>query len=257
MRRILTAAGTRVKTATVEAEPETEGVAAMTEQRDSPLNLLSGEPAGRIGSPWRTAGLIGFCAAALACFFIGCAPREQRYEPQMAGIYDRWAREADRFAYVDELGAGTALGRFLLVRGGEEFCAVRFTGWRRGRNAVTDWFFFSADEDTVAEYEWFYQGDGSGDFKKPNVQSGTGKVFFRGVSGAAYVDCGPFRLPWVYPNRVQFTRVNWTGSRDPVEFAPTGWDQLAELDPASERLHWYGFDLERYQRRPIPVDELK
>jgi hypothetical protein len=206
---------------------------------------------------WHAVAGLAICAAAVASCFLGCAPKEQRYEPQIVRLYDQWAREADRFAYVDELGAGTARGRFLLARGGAEQCAIRFSAWHRGRNAVTDWFFFSADEETFAVYEWFYQGDGSGDFKKANVQSGTGKVFFRGVTGPGYVECGPFRLPWVYPNRVHFTRVNWTGSRDPVELAPTGWDQLSDLSPASEKLRWYGFDLQRYDRRAIPADELR
>lgn len=240
MRRILTVAGIRVKTMAVDAEPETKGPAAM---------IHPGQ--------WHAIARMGACAMALAGFFLGCAPRELLYEPQMVRLYDRWAREADQLAYVDELGAGTARGRFLLTRAGSEMCAVKFTGWRRGRNAVTDWFFFSADEETFAEYEWVYQSDGSGDFKNQNVQSGTGRVYFRGVSGSGYVNCGPFRLPWVYPNRVHFTRVNWDGSRDPVELAPTAWDQLSDLAPASETLRWYGFDLERYQRRAMLVEELK
>jgi hypothetical protein len=202
----------------------------------------------------------------LACSFFACSAKEQIYEPEMSRLYDRWAGEAEQFAYVDELGAGPARGRLLLVRGGTDLCAIRFAEWHRGRNAGSFWIFWSGDEDTFAEYEWFYQADGTGDFSKSNVQSGRGKAIFRGLTGTGhdaaqysspYVDCGSFRLPWVYPNRVHFTRTDWTGEKHPVELAPTGWRELSEIDLASAKLRWYGFDLQRHERNGLPAEELR
>jgi len=220
-----------------------------------------------IGQPWRGVLHLCVCSVLFACLLIGCSWREQLYEQEMYRTYDRSAGVAEQFAFVDETSVGPALGRFLLVRGGKEICAVRFLEWRRGRNAPHGfWLFWSGDESTYAEYEWFYQGDGTGDLTNPNVQSGTGTSFLRGMAGmghdaaqfsSPYVDCGQFRLPWVYPNQVYFTHTNWTGPRDPVELAPTGWQRLSEIDPASANLRWYGYDLQRHERRGIPIDELK
>ena len=238
----------------------------MTERRDTAAGSSPNAMGITIGHSWRDGLRLCFCAVIFAYSLIGCVGKEQVYEPEMSGTYDRWAGEAERFAYVDELGVGPVLGRLLLVRGGTELCAVRFSEWHRGRNAGSFWFFWSGDEDTSAEYEWFYQGDGTSDLTKPNVQSGRGKAYFRGIAGmghyaaqfaSPYVDCGQFRLPWVYPNQVNFTHTNWTGPRDPVELAPTGWQQLSEIDLASAKLRWYGFDLQRHERRGIPIDELR
>jgi len=128
------------------------------------------------------------CSVVLACSFIGCAGKELRYEQEMSRTYDQLASEAERVAVVDKMSVGPARGRFLLVRGGKDMCAVRFLAWHRGRNARVSGLVWSEDDDTYAEYEWFYQGDGTGSLSAPTVQSGRGTAFFKAILG---VGAGP------------------------------------------------------------------
>lgn len=241
-------------------------MATMTERRGTQAGSSPNAMVRAIGYPWRDVLRCCFCSVVLACSLIGCAGKELRYEQEMSRTYDRLADEAERVAVVDKMSVGPARGRFLLVRGGKDMCAVRFVAWHRGRNARISGLVWSEDDETYAEYEWFYQGDGTGVLAAANVQSGRGTAFFKGFLGMGhdappfvgpYVDCGQLRLRWVYPNQVQFTYIDWEGERTLVELAPTGWEKPSEIDLASEKLLWYGFDLQRHKRRELPIDELR
>src|SRR5512139_286156 len=79
-------------------------------------------------------------------------------------------------ARIDWHQVGAPVGRFLLIRKGSSTCAVRFTEFHRGNNAKPPTLFSSGDESHHAEYDWYWQADGSSDFRKPNVQSGHAKL---------------------------------------------------------------------------------
>ena len=53
------------------------------------------------------------------------------------------------------------IGRIVLVRRGSEYCAMKFTEAWEGKGVESPRF---------ANYESYYQGDGTGDFSKSNVQ---------------------------------------------------------------------------------------
>src|SRR5688500_11132430 len=62
-------------------------------------------------------------------------------------------------ALVDRTAVAAPLGKFLLVRRGSDICAVRFTKFHGGVEAGS------------TEYDWYFQGDGSADFRKANVSN--------------------------------------------------------------------------------------
>ncbi len=171
---------------------------------------------------------------------------------------------ARRYASITFMGASAPIGRFLLARHGKDVCAIRFTEFHRGRDAKPPTVWHSGEETLYAEYDWYYQGDGSGDFGKANVKSGhselvqkplvgIGRLAFQ--TGTIYVRCGPFKLRWHYPNHVGFHLSNAKDDDVGNELAPTKWIDISAVNAQDPRLKWYRFD----EKRPviyIPVDEL-
>jgi hypothetical protein len=161
-------------------------------------------------------------------------------------------------------GAGAPLGRFLLVRKDKAVCALRFTKARRGHDIKPTTVFHSGEENFFAEYDWYFQGDGSGNFARRGVLSGhrrlhrkpligIGRLAFQ--TGQVHVNCGTFRdLLWLYPTRVSF----YGGSRrgdDGIEMAPTKWADIKEVDVHDPRLKWYRYE-ENRQSIYIPLEDL-
>ncbi|KAF0218593.1 MAG: hypothetical protein FD174_2686 [Geobacteraceae bacterium] len=186
----------------------------------------------------------------------------------MANKEEMKAKEQERihqmYATVTYGNASAPVGGFLLVRNGKDVCAVRFTEFHRGHDAKPSTVFNSGDETLYAEYDWYYQGDGSDDFTKSNVKSGHEKLKrghmvgigrFSFQLGTTAIACGPFSLAWIYPNNVAF---NLTYSREGDvgnELAPTKWKDIFEIKVREPRLKWYRFDESRKDIF-IPVDQL-
>lgn len=140
-----------------------------------------------------------------------------------------------KMATLTYMNASAPLGRFLLVRKGRDVCALRFTEFHRGHDAKPPSLFHSGEETLYAEYDWFYQGDGSGDFTKADVESGHRKLVRKPLvglihpfvfqTGTVEVRCGPFVLSWLYPNNVGFR--SWSQKRDEsVDLAPTSGERF-------------------------------
>lgn len=155
-------------------------------------------------------------------------------------------------------------GCFLLARNGRNVCAIRFTEFHRGHDAKPPSVFNSGDEALYAEYDWYYQGDGSGDFTKANVESGHEKLKrgsmvgigrFSFQLGATAVKCGPFNLAWGYPNGIGFNLTYRKEDDVGNELAPTKWKEIFEVNSHDARLKWYRFD-EKRKNTYIPKDEL-
>jgi len=138
---------------------------------------------------------------------------------------------ATRDWVIRENALKAPLGVFFLLRRGQEFGAVRIlrTTWDYG-----------------AVYEWYYQGDGSGDFLSENAQQGTGKVFERyktvrwtedsheikGVGSRTAIECGPLRLGW--------STSNWIYFEDDVLIASTDDRSIGEVNALDLQLEWHG-----------------
>ena len=175
-------------------------------------------------------------------------------------------QKARDYAYVSYASAGAPLGRLLLIRKGKDVCAIRFTEFHRGHDGKTPTLYNSGEETQFAEYDWFYQGDGSGNFTKKNVTSGheklarkpqlgVGRIAYR-INGNTKVKCGPFKLDWSFPNGVAFYPGATPGDYN-IELAPTKWRDVSEIKVNFEYLQWYHYDKdEKRVEVDIPIEEL-
>ena len=162
-----------------------------------------------------------------------------------------YERHAETHAALRNSGVSATLNRFMLTKKNDQACAFRFTSFRRDGKFVPSSYFTMGGYETFAEYEWHFQGDGSFDLSKPNVQSGKGKLrwgpdtrighgliltnrpeFNRGLM------CGSFLIPWNYPMHLSFNSyVNNDSVWDPKrEMAPTRWDKIHDVDFRNPKL---------------------
>ncbi|MDR4495193.1 MAG: hypothetical protein R3B74_12360 [Nitrospirales bacterium] len=185
---------------------------------------------------------------------------------------DRTAREAERYAFVHGQYVSSPKGKLLLIRRGQDLCAVRVTAYRRGHDAGPRTFFSTGKETTYAEYDWVFQGDGSGDLTKSNVESGHDELSrgaFVGISfhlsmelGNFDVECGEWKFWWAFPTAVSFDPVPKPYTPEEFEMAPTNWAQVSEIDLQDPRLRWYSHHYganatrEDYIEKLIPAEDL-
>ncbi len=179
---------------------------------------------------------------------------------------ERQKREGEelvrRSAMIGTVSVSVPVGRFLLIRNGSDFCAVRFTEFHREPNKATR--FSPPDDSQYAEHEWFYRGDGSGDLIKP-VESGHGKLYRKPAVGLFHpfvwprgrnvVRCGPFRLGWDYPTQIGFNTTYRKEDDVGNEIAPTKWKEIREVNAKDPRLKWYRLDYTR-KEIDIPIEQL-
>ncbi len=202
-------------------------------------------------------GLIGIIV------FVSCA--QARQPADQLSKYEQMMVEREHHAgieaYIATTGASAPIGRFLLVRRGEDVCAVRFTRMYRGNDAHSPSVFSSGDESLYADYEWYRPHSGS-DFSSLQLESGHGQVSstamvglwrFAFGGGNRTVYCGPLPLRWIYPNNLGFRFM--TDPPKEYEMAPTKWQDVREVNPQDQRLKWYRYDESRLNVY-IPIDAL-
>lgn len=211
----------------------------------------------------------GLALVLLASVIVGFFETGKAQDMEKLAEADRKYKDAEArartHAAISYWGASAPLGRFLLIRNGNDFCAVRFTDFHRGGDAKPEARWTGGEESLYAEYDWYYQGDGSGDFTKPTVQSGHWKLSQKAAvglfhplvwpRGVTIVRCGPFRLGWIYPNNVGFHTTNRKEDDRGNELAPTKWREIVEVNVRDPRLRWYRFD-EKRQDIDIPIEQL-
>lgn len=204
--------------------------------------------------------LLGICVAALAtsAAVLTCSSSVRSMEGFAEADREYKEREsrARTHAIIGAAGVSIPVGRFLLVRKGKDICAIRFTDFARGAGRLMAFH---------TEYDWYYQGDGSFDFTKPNVESGHRQLsqkatwlphpFEWSLFDVRAVQCGPFRLGWGYPTSVGFSTSNKKEDDVGNEFAPTKWKDVSEVNVKEPRFKWYRYD-EMRQAIYIPIDQL-
>ena len=166
--------------------------------------------------------------------------------------------------------AATALhppGGSLLVQQGTAIRAVRFTRFHRASDRKLAGMVLSGAGRTSAEYNWYFQGDGSGDFTKPNATYGRGKLretpgfrvgrFAFKPFAELYVRCGPLVVRWRYPNALVFN-LDALGSRgeNALALAPTKAAHIRDVHLKKMRLTWYRLDSTRTAPLFIPLEQL-
>lgn len=193
-------------------------------------------------------------ATIVSCFFIIGV---------MTGVRDVGAtgQEDSRTSVAEEVGIGgnaiqMPLGRILLVRKESQYCAVKFTEAWKGKT----------ESARLANYESYYQGDGTGGFSSKNVQFTKGTLVSRqSVLGRLYpvpfghqnkeIKCGPIKLywtmGWVYFHHLIKEKEGDYG----IELAPTKWTDISQVNVFDPRLKWYRYDGKRKDIY-IPIDQL-
>jgi hypothetical protein len=146
------------------------------------------------------------------------------------------------------------LGKLLLVRKDNNYAAVKLIESRAAKRGAEEF----------ARYKCFYQGDGSADFSKPNVQVSEGELSQSkpfGIGRFAFdfgnkdIRCGPIRLGWSGKGWVYFYSTKQEQGDYGVQLAPTNWNDISELNVFDPRLKWYKYDPKRTTVN-IPLDQL-
>jgi hypothetical protein len=155
-------------------------------------------------------------------------------------------------AFIRRMSVSAPLGRFLLLRKKTAACAVRFTSFHRD------------GEYKYAEYDWYFQGDGSGDFLRPNATNGHNKLRDTAAIGFGHfvikpfstggVTCGTLQVFWAYPIQLFFVT---SGMKDDyeLELAPTKISEIQKVNINNTNLRWYKLSEERPEMI-IPTEEL-
>lgn len=207
------------------------------------------------------------CPVLLFLIIIWVALAAQALSKNKVSETERQYREGEERArtkvIIGKVSVSIPIGRFLLIRKGSNYCAVRFTRFHREPNKPTLWS--PGDDSEYAEYDWYYQRDGSGDFTKPNIESGHRELSRKPAIGLfhplvwprgdPFIKCGLFRLEWFYPTHVGFHMTNRKEDDVGNELAPTKWRDISEVNVHDPRLKWYRFD-EKREGVDIPIDQL-
>ena len=132
-------------------------------------------------------------------------------------------------------------GAFLLIRKGRKIGAIRFISIEQGGTVGAG----------KATYDSYFQGDGSGSFRSPNVRKQTGEINLKPLKGAERLSIqlgqdklqiGNWSFATAYPGRVNMWPYRGSQKDYGYEFAPTSSREVAEIEPSDKRLRWFRFD---------------
>ncbi len=161
--------------------------------------------------------------------------------------------------HIGKLGIGMPVGRFLLVRKDNLYCAIRFNKYWTEKDG----------KEKYSLYEVYCQRDGSGDFLNKNVEFKERKASFlppRGIfypliwqTGTPEVICGSMKLVWdsmCDVNHVCFFELSdHPAGEYGIKLAPTPWADIKEVNVHDVRIRWYKYDVSREEVN-IPVDKI-
>jgi len=164
--------------------------------------------------------------------------------PEQDQKADRQRISALENATIGPTSVAIPIGKIILVRKGREYCAIRFTSTWLGGD----------DYDYYTAYEYYHQGDGSGDFNRSNVKFGDGELVYPRernwyiipfTTGAkdTFV-CGGMKIKWVHKTGVNF---------DDFGLAPTAWKKITDVNVHDTRLKWFRGDINR-KKVTVSVD---
>lgn len=163
-------------------------------------------------------------------------------------------------AYIGAVEIAAPLNHFLIVKKGNDICAIRFTGYRRGYDRKEPSLFGGGEENLYAEYDWYYLGTdknfvGKNGHEKLNRAPTFQVLGFPGfLPGTRNIKCGELRLGWRYPIAVSYMGGGGVYLQD-VGIALTSWTDIAQIDLDNPNLHWYFYDSGR-ESKYIHVKEL-
>jgi len=126
------------------------------------------------------------------------------------------------------------LKRFVMIRAGNDSVALKLT-----KHTTTG--------DGGTKYEWYHQDDGTSDFSKSNVKSGTGEVYeqysrtqtglftneVNDIGGKYHINSGPFKIEW--------SKEDWLYIPPGLSIAITSWSQTTAINIDDSELVWKEF----------------
>jgi len=170
----------------------------------------------------------------------------------------------DNDVYIAEVGIVMPLEKFLLVRKGNNYCAIKFTKFWITNTSEVSTLFVAAGSDKYAMYESYYPRDKANDFSKKNMVVNKAKLSFpkpRGIGrlsfsfGQREVQCNTITLEWFGKSGLYFHGENQKASDYGIELAPTIWTDISQVNFFDQRITWYKYD-EKRKRVNIPIDHL-
>ena len=158
------------------------------------------------------------------------------------------------FVVITPVAIEVPLNRFLIVRKDNNYCALKFTEFWKGKT----------EQDFFAKYQSYYQTDILRGFIEKTTITKLHELSFpkpRGIGRFAFsignmnIQCGPFDLYWFGDGWVKFYGKNQEEGNHGIEFAPTKWTDISQVNVFDKRLTWYRYDPKR-NNIEIPIDEL-
>jgi hypothetical protein len=167
---------------------------------------------------------------------------------------------------LSSTGIVMPLGHWALVKRDNRICAVRFLeyGWDKEKPNAKGY----------AIYEYYYDGEGKGEFLSNKAKHDTGKattnffcIFGRLCFDTGNLDlaCGKIHIKWHGANSLTFR----DGSKEEnsnetikagVQIAPTKWTDIKEVNVNDTRLKWYKYLDEKLKTVKnylwVPIEEL-
>ncbi len=144
-------------------------------------------------------------------------------------------------------------GYFLLIRKGQKIGAIRFTNIVKGIKPGIG----------QANYESYFQDDGSLSFISSNVRKRTGKINLKPLKGVGRlsfqfgsdkIKIGKWSFFTGSPGAIDMYP-SWGDEKDyGYEFAPTSADSVEEIDVSDKRLKWFRFNAD--ERVELTASEL-
>ncbi len=145
------------------------------------------------------------------------------------------------------------IGRILLLRRDQEYCAVKFLRFWNGEAA----------EERYAEYDAYEPPKGTGSFDDKRTETfrrqasstrpqGIGFLSFN--KGNREIRCGSFRLPWSGAGTVHFEERGKKESGPEIELAPTYWKDVSKVNTGDFRVIWYAHD-DRREKINVPIGD--
>jgi hypothetical protein len=159
------------------------------------------------------------------------------------------------------VGVNLPVGKFLLIRKGNQFGAIRITRItpdKQSKPTAGEWL------GSVA-YESYFISKSSDSFSQSANGRRQGELIFGRIRGFGFhyswqsgnqeAVVGPWKIPFFAQDGMFMTAVNfWNGVDHDfgLQFAPTNVTQVNQLDPGEDKLHWYAYD--RNRDIPCPVE---
>jgi hypothetical protein len=157
------------------------------------------------------------------------------------------------------------LGRIILVRNNQDYCAIKFSKWWSENLSRQPSIFVSTGCDEYAMYESYYINDKSSDSTNNNWQIKKAKLSLpkpRGIGRLAFsfadndIKCGNINVSWGGDGTtVCFLKSCHNSGDDNNEFAPTPWTDIKEVNLSDPRIKWFRVDNTR-KLFNIPIDKL-